>query len=135
MFINYNLLRYPYINIEKLIRLRQLDPYFEVIIGKCNHSPDKRCIKEGNHSIVFLIRQEVLLKTFQIESGLKIFQLRCPKIILPDTLLTFHRQPSSLHCGVSKLMDKFSECFYSPDLKSYFMQIVESCFTYKSINQ
>ena len=63
---------------------------------------------------------------------MKIFQLCVPKIILLDTLLTFHRQPSSIHCGVSKLIDKFEECFYSPDLKSYCMQIFESCFTCQS---
>ena len=34
-FNNYILLRYPHINIEKLIRLQQLDHYFEVILGKC----------------------------------------------------------------------------------------------------
>ena len=115
--MNYILLRYPYINIEKLIKLHQFDPYLEVIIRKCNQSPGKRWIKEGSHSIVFLIRQEVLLRTFQNESGLQIFQLCVPKIMLPDTLFTFHRQPSSIHCGVSKFMDKFEECFYSPDLK------------------
>ena len=48
---------------------------------------------------------------------------------MPDSLLTFHRQPNSIHIGVKKLVDKFSECFFSPDARSYAMQIINNCFT------
>ena len=46
-FINYILIRYPYVNVEKLIKLQKTDPFFEIIIGKCNLASDKTYLKES----------------------------------------------------------------------------------------
>ena len=97
------------------------DLFFEIIIGKCNLASDKTYLTESKNGISFVIRQGILIRTFIGEEGLNRFQVCCPKIILPDTLLTFHRQPNSIHIGVKKLVDKFSECFFSPDVRSYAM--------------
>ena len=51
-FINYILLRYPYINIEKLIKLQQLDTYFEAIIEKWNLSPGKADWKYSSYAVL-----------------------------------------------------------------------------------
>jgi hypothetical protein len=131
-FLNYILIRYPYVNVEKLIKLQKTDPYFEIIINKCNLATDKTYSSEGKHEITFTIRQEILLRIFKSEDGLNRYQVCCPKIILPDSLLTFHRQPNSIHIGVKKLVDKFSECWYSPDTRSYAMQIIDNCFMCQS---
>ena len=78
-------------NVEKLIKLQKTDPYFEIIIDKCNLATDKTHSSEGKHNITFTIRQGILLRTFIGEDGLSRYQVCCPKIILPDSLLTFHR--------------------------------------------
>ena len=67
-----------------------------------------------------MLRQDILIRTFKTEK----IQLCIPKIILPDTLLTLHRQRNSIHIGIKKLIDKFEECFYSPDVKSYATLII-----------
>jgi hypothetical protein len=66
------------------------------------------------------------------QEGIIRLQICCPKVTLPDTLLTLHRQPNSIHIGVKKLCDKFEECFFSPDTRSYASQIVDNCFLCQS---
>jgi len=131
-FINYILLKFPYVDIERLITLQQTDPYFQIIIEKCNSFSNKTCYKQGKHGFSFTLRQGILLRTYKSQEGLDRLQICCPKITLPDTLLTLHRQPNSIHIGIKKLCDKFEECFYSPDTKSYAIQVVENCFLCQS---
>ena len=73
-FINYILIRYPYVNVEKLIKLQKTDPFFEIIIGKCNLASDKTYLKESKHGVSFVLRQGILLMTFTGEEGLSRFQ-------------------------------------------------------------
>ncbi|MCP4162579.1 MAG: hypothetical protein GY760_21125, partial [Deltaproteobacteria bacterium] len=131
-FINYILLKFPYVDIERLITLQQTDPYFQIIIEKCNSFSNKTCYKQGKHGFSFTLRQGILLRTYKSQEGLDRLQICCPKITLPDTLLTLHRQPNSIHIGIKKLCDKFEECFYSPDTRSYAIQVVENCFLCQS---
>ena len=72
-FLNYILIRYPYVNVQKLIKLQNTDPYFQVIIEKCNLASNKTYVKEGKHGISYTIRQGVLLRTFTGEDGLNRF--------------------------------------------------------------
>ena len=54
-FINYILLKFPYLDIERLITLQQTDPYFQTIIEMCNSSSNKTCHKQGKHGFSFTI--------------------------------------------------------------------------------
>ena len=78
-FINYILLHYPHVNLEKLIKLQKTDPFFEIIIGECNLASNKTYLKESKHGISFVIRQGILIRTFVGEEGLNKFRFVVPK--------------------------------------------------------
>ena len=87
-FVNYILLKFPFLDIERLIKLQQTDPYFQTIIEMCNSSSNKTCDKQGKHGFSFTIRQGILLRIYTCQEGIVRLQICCPKITLPDTLLT-----------------------------------------------
>ena len=64
-FLNYILLRYPYIDVEKLIKLQKTDPFFEII----NLASNKTYLDKSKHEISFVIRQGILIRTFVGEEG------------------------------------------------------------------
>ena len=125
LFLNFIILKYPYLDARKLKDLQANDPAYENIIKECKSSPSQKVVKK--HA-TFILRHNLLIRLCQDYTGSQIYQLCLPKVCVIDTMSSIHRSRTYCHPGAKKLNDKFNQNFYCPDSKSYATLVTQNCF-------
>ena len=125
LFLNFIVLKYPYLDAKKLKDLQANDPAYENIIKECQSSRSQKVVKK--HA-TFTLRHNLLIRICQDYAGSQIYQLCLPKVCVIDTMSAIHRSRTYCHPGAKKLNDKFNQNFYCPDSKAYATLVTQNCF-------
>ena len=125
-FLAYIVSTFPLLNVQQLITLQNKDTFLKEIITKCESMTDLTWKKKKN--IEFVLIKRVLLRKWLCPLYGWSLQIALPKFCLTDVLLAIHRSVLTAHMGVKRLMDKFSEHFFSPHATEYAKIVVDNCY-------
>ena len=125
-FLQFIILKFPLLNMEKLIALQTTDTFCSEVIEKCGNTQNKEWVKKP--TIIFKVVRGVLVRKHLCQVYGWSIQLCLPKVVLQDVLLSLHRSPISAHLGVKRLCDAFSKTFYNNHLREYAQLTIDNCF-------
>ena len=125
-FLSYIVSTFPLLNVRQLITLQHKDTFLKEIIDKCETMREMCWKKKKN--VEFVIIKEVLLRRWMCPIYGWMLQIALPKFCLTDVLLSLHRSIVTAHMGVKRLIDRFSEHFFSPHATEYARLVIDNCF-------